>query len=203
LNYKFRSQDFWVANAIQIFRGSTEEDLATNLIFAFRYLRVRYYEKPTYTRDPLHIYSSEDFYLAAIGISTRKYVQDTYIFKYGTIEDVPVGKALELTGGYQLRTNSWRPYLGVRFSIGNYHEWGYLSTNIDFGTFFRNSNPEQGAITAGINYFTGLFEVRKWKFRQFVKPQITIGMNRFSYDTLTLNDGLWTERLQQSCFIRD
>ena len=188
LNYKLRSQDFWIANAIQIFRGSTEEDLATNLIFAFRYLRVRYYEKPTYTIDPLHIYSSEDFYLAAIGISTRKYVRDTYIFKYGTIEDVPVGKALELTGGYQLRTNSWRPYLGVRFSIGNYHEWGYLSTNIDFGTFFRNSNPEQGAITAGINYFTGLIEVRRWKFRQFVKPRVMIGLNRFSYDTLTINE---------------
>ena len=189
LNYKFRSQDLWVANAIQIFKGSTEEELATNLIFALRYLRVRYYEKPTYDRDPLHIFSSEDFYLAAIGISTRKYVQDKYIFKYGTVEDVPVGKVLELTGGFQLRTNSWRPYFGVRFSIGNYLQWGYLSTNIDFGTFFRSSHPEQGAITAGVNYFTGLFEIGKWKFRQFVKPQITIGLNRFSYDTLTLNDG--------------
>jgi hypothetical protein len=189
LNYKLRSQDIWVANAIQIFKGSTEEELATNLIFALRYLRIRYYEKPTYISDPLRIYSSEDFYLASTGISTRKYVQDTYIFKYGTIEDVPVGKVLELTGGYQLRTNSWRPYLGVRFSIGNYLQWGYLSTNIDFGTFFRASHPEQGAITAGVNYFTGLFEVGNWKFRQFVKPQITIGLNRFSYDTLTINDG--------------
>jgi len=189
LNYKFRSQDFWVANAIQIFKGSTEEELATNLIFALRYLRVRYYEKPTYDRDPLHIFSSEDFYLAAIGISTRKFVLDIYIFKYGTVEDVPVGKVLELTGGFQLRTNSWRPYFGVRFSIGNYLQYGYLSTNIDFGSFFRASHPEQGAITAGVNYFTGLFEVGKWKFRQFVKPQITIGLNRFSYDTLTLNDG--------------
>jgi len=188
LDYKFRSQDFWAAKAIQIFQGSTEEDLATNLIFALRYLRVRYYEKPVDIRDPLHIYASEDFYLAGIGLSTRKYVQDTYIFKYGTTEDVPVGKVLELTGGYQLRTNSWRPYLGARFSIGNYLEWGYLSTNIDFGTFFRTSKAEQGTITAGINYFTGLFEVGKWKFRQFVKPQITIGLNRFSYDTLTLND---------------
>jgi hypothetical protein len=189
LDYKFRSQDFWAAKAIQIFQGSTEEELATNLIFALRYLRVRYYEKPADIRDPLHIYSSEDFYLASVGISTRKYVQDTYIFKYGTVEDVPVGKVLELTGGYQLRLSSWRPYLGARFSIGNYLEWGYLSTNIDFGTFFRASHTEQGAITAGINYFTGLFEIGKWKFRQFVKPQITIGLNRFSYDTLTLNEG--------------
>ena len=189
LNFKLRTQDFWAGKAIQIFKGSEEEELATNLILTLRYLRIRYYEKPTIIIDPLAIYSSQDFYLAAIGISSRKYVRDTYIFKYGTVEDVPVGKVIELTGGYQLRNSLWRPYLGMRFSFGNYNEWGYLSTNIDFGTFFRSSYKEQGSITAGINYFTGLFEIGKWKFRQFAKPQVTIGLNRFSYDTLTLNEG--------------
>ena len=193
LNYKLNTQDFWAGKAIQIFTGSTEEEQATNLIFTIGYLRVRYYEKPTDIKDPLHIYSSQDFYLAGIGISTRKYVQDTYIFKYGTIEDVPVGKVFELTGGYQLRNKSWRPYFGMRFSIGNYNEWGYLSTNIEYGSFFRASHPEQGVVNASINNFTGLFEIGKWKFRQFVKPQITIGINRFSYDSLTLNSGYGIE----------
>jgi hypothetical protein len=77
----------------------------------------------------------------------------------------------------------------MRFSFGNYNEWGYLSTNIEFGTFFHESHSEQGVITFGVNYFTGLFEIGKWKFRQFIKPQVTIGINRFSYDSLTLNDG--------------
>ena len=189
LNLKYKSQDFWAGKAFRIFKGSTEEELATNLILSARYLRIRYLQKPTDINDPLQIYSNQNFYLASIGISTRKYVQDTYIFKYGLIEDVPVGKILEVTGGYQLRNKSWRPYLGLRFSIGNYNQWGYLSTNIDFGTFFNASHPEQGVVTAGVNYFTGLFEIGKWKFRQFVKPQVTIGLNRFSYDSLNLNDG--------------
>jgi hypothetical protein len=189
LNLKFKTQDFWGAKAIAIFKGDTEDELATNLIFSARFLRIRYLEKPTDINDPLHIYSNENFYLAGIGISTRKYVQDKYIFKFGTTEDVPVGKVLEFTGGYQLRDNAWRPYLGMRLSFGNYNEWGYLSTNIEYGTFFRASHSEQGAVTLGINYFTGLFEIGKWKFRQFIKPQVTIGINRFSYDTLTLNDG--------------
>jgi hypothetical protein len=77
----------------------------------------------------------------------------------------------------------------MRFSIGNYNEWGYISTNIDFGTFITSSHSQQGVIIMGINYFTGLFEIGKWKFRQFVKPQITVGINRFSYDSLTINDG--------------
>jgi len=189
LNFKLKTQDFWAGKAIRIFEGSTDADLVTNLIFAIRYLRIRYNEKPSTIIDPLNIYSNQDFYLAGIGVSTRKYVQDTYIFKYGTIEDVPVGKVIELTGGYQIRNNLKRPYLGMRFSIGNYNEWGYISTNIDFGTFITSSHSQQGVIIMGINYFTGLFEIGKWKFRQFVKPQITVGINRFSYDSLTINDG--------------
>lgn len=189
INLKFKTEDLWVAKAIQIFKGFTENEEATNLIFALRYLRIRYHEKPSDINDPLKIYSDEDFLLYGIGISSRKYVQDTYIFKYGTTEDVPVGKVIEFTGGYQLRNSSWRPYLGMRFSFGSYNQWGYLSTNLDYGTFFRSSHIEQGVLSFGINYFTGLFEIGKWKFRQFVKPQVTIGLNRMPYDTLTLNDG--------------
>ena len=102
---------------------------------------------------------------------------------------MPVGIVYGLTGGYQVKNNSGRLYLGMRFSFGNYNKWGYLSSNFEYGTFFHASHAEQGVITAGVNYFTGLFEIGKWKFRQFVKPQVTIGINRFSYDSLTLNDG--------------
>ena len=65
---------------------------------------------------------------------------------------------------------------------------GYLSSNIEYGTFFNGSNTEQGVLTAGVNYFTGLIEIGKWKFRQFVKPQMTVGINRFPGDSITLND---------------
>jgi hypothetical protein len=186
---KFRTQDYWVGKAIRLFKDNSEEELITNLIFTARYLRIRYSEKPPELNDPLHIYSNEDFYFAGIGISTRKYVQDRYIFKYGVIEDVPIGKVYGLTGGYQVRNKSGRVYLGLHYSSGNYYKWGYLSYNIEYGTFFKSSVADQSVFTAGVNYSTGLFEIGNWKFRQFVKPQVTIGINRFSYDSLSLNDG--------------
>jgi hypothetical protein len=187
-NLKFRTQDYWAGIAQRIFKDNTEEGLITNLILTARYLRIRYFEKPSELYDPLHIYSSESFYLASIGISGRKYVQDKYIFKYGVIEDVPVGIVWGMTGGYQVN-NSGRLYLGTRFSFGNYNKWGYLSSDFEYGTFLHASHAEQSVITAGVNYFTGLFEIGKWKFRQFVKPQVIIGIDRFSYDSLTLNNG--------------
>jgi hypothetical protein len=188
-NLNFNTQDVWAGKAIEIFKNGRDDDLITNLVFTARYLRIRYSEKPLIQNDPFHIYSDEDFYLGGIGITARKYVQDKYIFKFGIIEDVPVGKVYSLTAGYQVKENSRRLYLGMRFSLGNYYKWGYLSSNLEYGTFFNASHAEQGTFTAGLSYSTVLIEIGKWKFRQFVKPQVTIGINWFPYDSLTLNDG--------------
>jgi hypothetical protein len=197
--YKFNSQDYWAGIAIRIFKGNTAKKRTTNFIPAIRFLRIRYLEKPNEIFDPQHMFSNEDFYLASVGISTRQYVQDKYIFRFGVTEDVPIGKVYNLTGGYQVKNNSGRFYFGMRFSVGNYHEWGYLSSNFEYGTFYGTSHAEQGAFSAGVNYFTGLIEIGKWRFRQFIKPEVTIGINRFpSNDSLTLNEGYGLDGFKNS-----
>jgi hypothetical protein len=185
----FNTQDYWVGKAQPILSGNTEEERVTNLILSFRFLRIKFSRKPTELIDPLHMYANEYFYLAGVGLSTRKYVQDRYIFNYGTVEDVPVGKVYGLTAGYQVRDNTRRLYLGMRLSVGNYIPWGYLSSDLEYGTFLRGYHPEQGVLSAGINYFTGLLEIGKWRFRQFIKPQMFIGLKRFAYDSIMLNNG--------------
>ena len=186
---KFNLQDYWAGNAIQLFKGNSEYNRTTNFISAIRFLRVQYLEKPNELLDTINRFSNEIFYLASVGISSRRYVQDKYIFRFGITEDVPIGKVFSLTAGYQIRNHDERLYWGARISFGNYNSWGYLASNFEFGTFFKASKPQQGVITGSINYFTGLFEIGKWKFRQFVKPQATFGIKRFSYDSLTINQG--------------
>jgi len=186
---RFKTSDLWAGKAVEIYKENRQAEIITNLIFTARYLRIRFSEKSPAENDPLHFFSDEDFYLGGIGVASRKYVQDKYIFKYGVTEDVPVGKIYSLTAGYQVKNNTGRLYLGMRFSSGNYFKWGYLSSNLEYGAFFHSSNVEQGVFSAGVNYSTLLFEIGKWKFRQFVKPEITAGINRSPYDSLTLNDG--------------
>ena len=186
---EYNVQDFWAGNAIQIFKGRSEDKRATNFVTAVRYLRVRYLEKPDEPDYLQPLFSNEKFYLASIGVSKRKYVQDKYVFKFGITEDVPVGKVYSLTGGYQQRENSSRAYLGARVSFGNYYPWGYISSNYEFGTYFYSNRSEQGILSVGVNYFSELKEIGKWKFRQFVKPELTIGLNRYTTDSLTMNDG--------------
>jgi hypothetical protein len=186
---KFNTQDYWAGYSAQLFTGRSEDNRTTRLISAFRYMKIRYIEKPEWIENGQSPYFNEDFYLASVGISKRKYFEDKYVFKFGLTEDIPVGKIYRLTGGFGKRDNSAATYLGVRFSSGNYHNWGYFGSNFEFGTFINKSQLSQGAFTIGAIYFSGLREIGKWKFRQFVKPQLIVGINRFSADSLTLNDG--------------
>jgi len=187
--FEMNTQDYWAGNAVQIFKGNTENSRSTNFISTLRFLRIRYLERPLEMFDTQTEYLDENLYLASFGISTRKYVKNKYVFKFGVTEDVPIGKVYNLTGGYQKTNYSSRFYLGARFALGNFYNWGYLSSNIEFGTYFHKSQVQQGIISVNAIYFTELLEIRKWKFRQFVKPQFTMGINRYAKDSLTINDG--------------
>jgi hypothetical protein len=187
--FKFNAQDYWAGSAIRIFRGNSEYSRTTNLITAARFLRIRYLERPDELIDTLRFFADEKFYMVSLGVSTRQYIEDNFIFKFGLTEDVPIGKVVSLTGGYQRKNNSGKYYLGVRYSTGSFYPWGYLSTNLEYGAFLRASKAEQGVFSASASYFTNLIEIGRWKLRQFVRPQLIIGINRTDYDTLTINDG--------------
>lgn len=188
LTSSYNIQDFWAAAAWQVFKGKSVTDRTTKLIFSGRMLNIRYLEKPIEQPDLMEYYTSEMFYLSGLGISSRKYVKQSYVFRFGVTEDVPVGLAYGIVGGYQLK-NSDRWYWGLYHSWGNFFKWGYFGSNIQYGTFINSSISSQSVFSASINYFSGLFGIGNWKFRQFVKPELTIGVNRASYERLTLNDG--------------
>ncbi|UQD57202.1 hypothetical protein [Flavobacterium sp. K5-23] len=189
-NIKFETQDYWMGKSFRIFKENTIKDRTTNLILTGRYLNINYLESPLLDYDTIRFYSKEHFILTGIGINSRKFVKDRFIFKNGIIEDVPIGRIYGVTVGYQYKNNNWKPYLGFQFSYGSYNKWGFLSTNIEFGSFFDNSKTEQTAFSISANYFTNLIKVGSWKLRQFVKPQIIIGLNRLNTpgDRLTLID---------------
>jgi hypothetical protein len=187
-NLNFNTQDYWAGTATRILKGNTVDERTTKAIVAARYLRIRYLDKPDALYDSMHIFSNEDFYLAGIGISTLKYIQDRYIFNFGVIEDVPVGRVYGITGGYQIRNNVGRFYLGSRVSFGDYFGWGQVSSTFEYGTFLLGSTLQQGVFSASANYFSALLRIGSWRIRQFAKPQVTWGLNRFSYDSLTINN---------------
>jgi hypothetical protein len=187
-NSTFNIQDYWAAMAWQIFKGKSETNRSTKLILSGRAFSIRYLQKPGEHADLLDYYTNERFYLWGLGVSSRKYVKKYYIFRFGRPEDVPVGLAYGVTGGYRAK-NTARWYWGLHHSWGNFFKWGYFGTHIEYGAFIDSYRSSEEVLTASINYFSGLITIGNWKFRQFVKPELTIGFNRASYDRLTLNDG--------------
>lgn len=189
-NFKYNSQDLWLGRAFPVFKGKTESQRTTNLILSGRFLNIKYLESPTLQYDATDFYSSEKLSLIGIGISSRKFVQDNYIFKNGIVEDVPIGKIYSITSGYQDKNNLGRFYLGARAAFGNYYKWGFLSANVELGSFFEKSNTQQTAFSFQANYFTNLMTLGRWKWRQFIKPQIIIGTNRVNIigDQLNINE---------------
>ena len=189
-NFKYNSQDYWLGHAFRIYKGNSIYERTTNLILSSRYFEKRFLESPSIIYDPDNFFSSEKLYLGGIGITTRKFVEDKYIFRNGLVEDIPIGKVYGITGGYQFKNNVGRYYLGGQASFGNYFKWGFLSTNLEFGTFFNKGITSQTAFSFQANYFTNLFEIGRWKLRQFVKPQFVLGINRMNSigDKLTINE---------------
>ncbi len=185
--FAINAQDLWGGSSIQLIKGNSEYSRSTNLISAVRLLRVRYPIKPLFNAVDAFIFDSEDFYLGSLGISTQQFLKEKYIFKFGTTEDLPIGKVINITTGYQLKGNRERTYWGARVSFAEYHPWGYLSSQLEYGSFFKSSKSEQGAISMGINYFTHLKQMGKWRFRQLIKSDLTIGINPFATDSLTIN----------------
>ena len=184
------TNDIWGGHALRIVAGRSEDARTTNLITTARFYRVNYRDKPDAIHDPEEFYSDEILVLTGIGVSSRQFVEDKYLFDYGTTEDVPTGTALGITGGFQKKNGERRPYFGLRASTGTYFGYGYISTNLEYGSFFNGNRSQQGAISLQTNYFTKLLELGTWKVRQFAKAQVVIGNDRISSpgDYLTLNE---------------
>ncbi|HSD08964.1 hypothetical protein [Flavobacterium sp.] len=187
-NFKYNSQDFWAGRAFKIFQDQNNGIM--NLIVSARFLNEDYTRTPTELYDPNHFYSDQQLYLTGVGLNKRKYIKDSYIFRNGNTEDVPIGKIYGVTFGYQYKNTLWKPYIGGQFSFGNYFKIGFLSMNFEAGTFFQDSKTYQSTFLFEANYFTKLYSIGRWKLRQFINPKTIIGLNHYDIigDQLNINE---------------
>jgi hypothetical protein len=181
-------QDYWGAKSWQLFKGSWSEGRITSLILSARALITRYPGRPP-EAVTANVFRNENSYFSGIGITSRNYLQDKYIFNFGKVEDIPVGRAIGITLGINSQETN-RLYLGLNVSWGNYYRFGYLTTHLEYGTYKGQKGFQQGVFTGRINYFTRLLTIGNWKLRQFARPTLIFGVNRFPSDNLTFSEGM-------------
>lgn len=189
-NSKFNYQDYWLGRSFQLNKGNSEYDRTTNFITSARYFNKNYSDTPFVNADSIGIYNVEKLYLITLGITSRKFTQDKYIFDFNVVEDVASGFVYSITTGYQKKYDEYKFYVGGKMALGRFYKFGYLSSNLEFGTFLDLGKTNQTATSLQLIYFTNLQEYGKWKFRHFIKPQLIVGNNRLNtnYDKLSLNE---------------
>lgn len=186
---KYESQDFWGGHSIQIFKGNSETNRATNFVTTARFYNKKYIDRPVVAQDSLGVYSTEKLYLMSLGISSRKYIQEKYVFNFDVVEDIATGFVYSITTGFQNKSTKNKTYFGGKVAFGNYYNFGYIGTDFEYGTFFDGKITQQSAYNLSLTYFTNLIDAGRWKFRQFIKPQAIIGTKRINSNTdkLSLN----------------
>ncbi len=165
-----------------------------NVIFSIRYRNSSYFEVPPDFLNEGNYFSNEELYLGKFSMNSTGYVQDRYIFRQGDIEDVNVGYSLFLVSGALRKHNTFYPYLGLGVSWANYTRRGYHSFNLEAGSLLLKDNVKQSVIRGESVFFSNLFSLNDWHFRQFFKTFFTVGINRTSHpkDKVSLNgrDGI-------------
>lgn len=187
--FENETKSFWLGNASKLFKGKSIDFRSTNFVTTIGYKKVNYIRNASIMIDPSQFLSGEELYLISFGITTRKFIQDKYLFNFDIIEDVPFGKVYSITAGFQNKNNTRRNYYGGRFSYGHYYPFGYLSTNIELGSFFNDTKTQETTLKIEANYFTSLLSLGNWRIRQFIKPSLVVGINRENSikDRISLN----------------
>lgn len=188
-DFKTQMGDVWASVSFPIFKDSPRTNYASSLILSGRTRTLSFRKAPSAELDKVGFYSDQILYLGSLGVGSIGYEQDRYIFKAGDIEDVSVGKRISVLAGWEHRRGEKRSYFGMRALEGNYFSNGYLSYEVELGSYFLAGENQQSTLRVEINHFTPLLSFKNWKLRQFTKLRNVTGLNReaFIKDRITLN----------------
>ena len=183
-------KDYWLGRSFKLLNDNSFKSRTTRFITSATFNKRLYKRAPENEIDNADYFSKEKNIIGLIGISSRQYYQDKFVFNYDIIEDIPYGRTFALTFGNQEKFGINRFYLGSKIAYGKKYSFGYLSGSTEYGTFFNSGKSEQSAFRFELNYFTNLIPLGKWKMRQFIKPSYIWGNNRLNSekDLLTLNE---------------
>ncbi|HYG37794.1 MAG TPA: hypothetical protein VD908_04210 [Cytophagales bacterium] len=181
--YNNNQQDFWLGYACSMGAKQSEK----NYHIAGRILNTNYTQFPA--MDTFRIsYQNSTLYLGSIGYTYRRFIKDNYIFGLGRTEDIPIGKTIMFTSGYEDGQYFKRPYIGARTAMSQYfNKIGYLSASLEWGSFRNNNRWQDEVVSAELLFYTKLISLDNWRWRNFFWNRVTYGYNTSPGKILNIN----------------
>lgn len=197
VNLKYTNADLWAGRMFRL-KGHSSR-VSRGLYFTGR---VNLFEKikgPETTENYLHQYQDRSFYLASVGLSERGYKTDNMIYTFGRTEDVPLGYKLELSAGLEGGQYDIRYYISGNASIAKYYNRvGYFYASTSYGTFLNHGISEQGTLQFRIQYYTRLYNYRRYQYRNFISLNYVNGINRYEGEFVSLENKAGIQGLRSS-----
>jgi hypothetical protein len=184
---KYNLFDAYVSRSFHLPRtGLTQKKDVTyeNIILSGRAMNMRQLTAGTLP-DTTLLYRSSDQYFGMMALSLIDYKKQNYIFKFGEPEDIPVGKFYGFIGGIDTK-NDIR-YTGIRLGDASLSKYGYFSFLFEAGKYHYPSHTSTSSVSEQLTYYSPLFSIKNWNFRQFARPRISYSWNQPINRALVLN----------------
>ncbi|MDD4155023.1 MAG: hypothetical protein PHY08_00445 [Candidatus Cloacimonetes bacterium] len=191
LSYKipihYRQQDVWLANTFSNKGDSELPGVFNHFIFANRLIYTKYTKYPT---EYKRYFKENMFYLTNFTFLRRSFYQDSYIFAFGKIEDIPIGIKLDFLAGTEIQKIKNRQYFGFNFLISKYNDYfGYNLYNFRIGSYHSTTGWENGIVDFQTISFSNLKHISKIKYRNYYSFRISQSLNPIKKeDLITIND---------------
>ncbi|MFN5323490.1 MAG: hypothetical protein ACK5C5_01075 [Bacteroidota bacterium] len=177
----------WIGRSIMLKKGETKEQRSTRIAVAGSISVDECSRLTTADQTTSELLATTKTYLISTGYSNRKYIEDQYIFQFGEQEDVPSGRKLQITSGFEQKSSGHRPYLGATLGIGGYvANQFFLAQQLDAGTFIKSGEYQDAMLRWRTFWYSPLIEVGEWKLRLFGEMNYAKYLNQTKYQPLNL-----------------
>jgi len=144
-----------------------------------RYISRYYYRRPVVQSNVDYFFHNKEYYLVGLSLTQQSLYKANLIYSFGSTEDIPTGFRINMTGGVEHGEFDDRLYFGGEMSAAEVGPWGYLFISSRSGAFISSAKQtQQATFNLRSTYFSNLLNVDGFELRQFVKMDITRGINR-------------------------
>lgn len=147
--------------------------------------------------DP--IYNDKEAILGSLTFFKENFYKTSYIYGFGTTEDVPIGYNITLTGGWYRQQQLERPYAGIDISLFQGDNTGYFAHYyLRAGSFFHHSQMQDITFLAGIDAYSPLLNIGATRIRHYFKVSYSQIFERIIYAPLRIDNGFGIRDLTSS-----
>jgi len=177
-------QDYWMGRSFLLNPGNR-----SRFVMAGRFVSNRMIRRPEITRTSFYKYHTRNMVLGSLTYSRENFFSSRLIYNYGRTEDISYGTLVELTGGLEINEFNTRGYTAIRVAGGKeYPAVGYIATSLSAGGFIREGMFEQSLFQLKASYFSPLLIAGKYRVRNFVHLDYTLGVRRFTDESISISN---------------